>query len=318
MSKKQNNMIWGGLLIILGGLLLLDSLNLIPAFSQKVWAIIFGVTCLLFVGIYFFAGKEQWGWLFPIFISGGLAATAGLSLTNIDSLWIGALFMALISTPFWIVFLLDRNGNWWALIPGWVLAVLTIIILLSETWTGETIGALVMWAISLPFIIVYLRNRSHWWALIPGFIMAGMGLVVLLGTENLEEIMGTFVLLVIALPFFAVYFFVKGQWWAIIPAGILTTLALIVPFAARAEDSIFERQLVAFVMFLGFAVPFAWLWLQRQLYPTSWAKYPAVGLIIAAFVTLAFGQALETGWPIILIAIGAWLLFDNFRQPRLR
>lgn len=318
MSEKRNDLLWGGVLIILGGLLLLDSLNLIPIFSQTVWAVVFGLSCLFFIGAYFYAGKKHWGWLFPIFISGGLTVSAVLNITEVDGLWIGALFMAFISAPFWIIFLLNRKENWWALIPGWVTAVISLIVLASESWPGETIGALVMWSISLPFIIVFLRNRSYWWALIPGFIMAGMGLVVLLSTEDLGVIMGTFVMLVIALPFFGIFFFTKGQWWAIIPAGILTTLGLIIPFAANIEDNTFGGRLVAFVLFMGFSVPFAWLWLQRRLYPTAWAKYPAVGFIAAAFVNLALGGLLETSWPIILIIIGAWLLIDNFRQPKLK
>jgi hypothetical protein len=115
-----------------------------------------------------------------------------------------------------------------------------------------------------------------------------------------------------------VFFFTKGQWWAIIPAGILTTLALIIPFAASAEGNTFTGQLVAFVMFMGFAVPFAWLWLQRGIYPTAWAKYPAVGFVAAAVITLALGRVLESGWPILLIVIGAWLLYDSFHQPKLK
>lgn len=318
MSDKRNNLLWGGALIVLGGLLLLESLNLVPDFSEQVWAVILGVACLFFIGVYVYAGKENWGWLFPIFITGGLAAAAVLSLTEINPLWIGALFMAFVSVPFWVIFLFNTKENWWALIPGWATAVITFVILISEQWTGETIGALVMWSIALPFFLVFLRNREHWWALIPGFIMAGLGIVVLMASGRSGEIIGAFVLLLIALPFFAVYFFTKGQWWAIIPAGILTTLALIVPFAAGLEEDSFAARLTAVVMFLGFSVPFGWLWLQRYRYPTFWAKYPAAGLIVAAVVTLALGTVVGQGWPVILIVIGAWLLYDNFRQPKLK
>ena len=39
MSDRQNGLVWGGILILLGGLLLLDSLNLIPDFPPVVWAV---------------------------------------------------------------------------------------------------------------------------------------------------------------------------------------------------------------------------------------------------------------------------------------
>ncbi len=319
MSNRQNNLIWGIVLIVLGGLFLVETIGLVPEFSQTFWAISLGLACLFFVAVYVYGGAKHWGWLFPIFITGGLALAAGLSLTAINELWIGALFMACISAPFWIVFLLNRQDHWWALIPGWVTAVLTLIILVADQWAGESIGALVMWSIALPFVVVYLRNREHWWALIPGFIMAAMGFVVLLASRNAEAVIGTFVLLVMALPFFAVYFFTKGQWWAIIPAGILTTVAVIVPFATgMADGNTFAGRLVAVVLFLGFAVPFGWLWWRRHVYPTDWAKYPAVGLVITALVTLLFGTVLENSWPIILIVIGGWLLYNNLHRPQLK
>jgi hypothetical protein len=122
-----------------------------------------------------------------------------------------------------------------------------------------------------------------------------------------------------ALPFFAVYFFSKGQWWAIIPAGILTTIALIVPIATGVEDGdTFTGRLVAAILFLGFALTFGWLWWRRDVYPTAWAKYPAVSLIIAAVVTLVFGTIIENVWPVILIVMGGWLLYSNLRQPQLK
>jgi hypothetical protein len=293
-------------------------MGLIPDFSEGVWAVILGAACIFFIAMYLMNGIENWGWLFPIFITGGLALTAVLSLTRINPIWVGAVFMASASVPFWIVYLLNRKEHWWALIPGWATAVLTLIILVSEVWSGEVIGALVMWAIALPFIFVYFRNREHWWALIPGSIMAGLGVVVLMAGRSPEAVIGTFVLLMIAAPFFAVFFFTKGNWWAVIPAGIMATLALIVPFAISVENDSFEARLVAVVMFLGFSLPFGWLWLRRSTYPTTWAKYPAVGFIVAAIVILTFGMVIESSWPIILIVIGVWLLFDNLRQPKLK
>jgi hypothetical protein len=37
MSNKQNNLIWGVVLFILGGLFLVENLGLIPDFSQAMW-----------------------------------------------------------------------------------------------------------------------------------------------------------------------------------------------------------------------------------------------------------------------------------------
>lgn len=318
MSEQRNNMIWGVVLIVFGGLFLVENLGLIPELSEGFWAVSSGLACLCFIAVYIYSGKTHWGWLFPIFITGGLSLAAALSFTAINPLWRGASFMAAVSAPFWIVFLFNRQENWWAVIPGWITAVLTLIILVAEQWAGETIGALVMWSVALPFVAVYLRNREHWWALIPGFIMAGMGVVVLLSSQGAEEVIGTFVLLIMALPFLAVFFFIKGQWWAIIPAGFFVTTALIVPFAAAAEKNDLAGQLIGAFFFMGCAVPFGYLWWRHDMYPTIWAKYPTVGLLAAAVITLALGSILKNSWPVALIVIGIWLLYDNLHQPKLK
>jgi uncharacterized membrane protein HdeD (DUF308 family) len=37
-----------------------------------------------------------------------------------------------------------------------------------------------MFAVAIPFFVVYLRNPKHWWALIPGGITAVIGLSFLI------------------------------------------------------------------------------------------------------------------------------------------
>jgi hypothetical protein len=316
MSNKQNNLVWGVVLFILAGLFLVESLDLIPDFSQAMWMAVLGAVCLFFVVVDFLNGKGNWRWLFPIFITVGLILSAVLSLTTITPIWIGAILMVCISTPFWIVFLFDNKKNWWALLPAWATVALALIISVSEIWTRPMVGALVIWSVALPFIVIFFRYRIHWWATIPGFFVILAGTMVLLVNHSPEETIGTFVLLVLAFPFFAIYFFARN-WWAIIPAGILTTLALLVPFAIGVEDNNQQAQLLSVAMFLGFSIPFAWLWWRRNLFPTAWTKYPVAGLIVAAIITLVPGTVIQSGWLVFVIVIVAWLLYDNLRQPKL-
>ena len=148
--------------------------------------------------------------------------------------------------------------------------------------------------------------------------LAGMGFIVLLGTQNPGEMIGSIVMLVMALPFLAVFYQSKGQSWAIIPAGIFATLALIIPFATAVGEDTLAGRLVAGALFLGFALPFGWLWWRRDQHATNWARYPLAGLLLAAIVSVVFGTVIENSWPIVLIVLGVWLLYDNLRQPRLK
>ncbi|HAY83957.1 MAG TPA: hypothetical protein DCY42_03260 [Chloroflexi bacterium] len=48
---------------------------------------------------------------------------------------------------------------------------------------GLGIPAYVMFAIAIPFLVVYLVNRQNWWALIPGGITGLMGVGFFAGTS---------------------------------------------------------------------------------------------------------------------------------------
>lgn len=318
MKTQQNSWIWGLVLIVLGGLFLLESLGYIPEFAPLVWSAVFAVGSLFFFALCFRNGPNEWPWLFPAMFMGGLAILIALVEAEVVGTWIGAMFMGCLSLPFWVGYLVNRQENWWATIPGWVTAVLTLIILFSSQVEGELIGTFVMWSIALPFFVVYFSNRQHWWALIPGFILGMIGLVVLISSRVRGEWIGTLIMFAIALPFFAVYLYSRKQWWALIPAGIMATIGLIIPFASQIGADETSGQLVAFVLFLGMAAPFAFLWWRQKEYLTDWAKYPAVGLILFALLTLAFGTQVEKVWPVLLIVLGLWLLYSNTHHPKLK
>lgn len=317
MKSKQMNLIWGIVLVLMGLLFLLESIGLIPELSPTIWAVVFGTVSLIFFALYAASGLRYWGWLFPAFIFAGLAGTTYLAVSGADGTIAGAFFMGAVSLPFWLVFLIDRQKNWWALIPGWATAVITIVILLAESTAGEWIGALVMFGIGLPFFIVYLRNREHWWALIPAYVLTVLGFVVLLSTQISGELVGALFLLAVALPFFFVYLRNREHWWALIPAGVLATVALVAYLSGWATTGGWADRGLGSILFLGLSVTFGALWLLRNRYPTEWAKYPAVGLLAAAVVVMAFGAQMEIAWPVVIILIGVWLLVESAQRPRL-
>lgn len=317
MSNKQNNLVWGVVLFILAGLFLVENMGLIAKFPQAMWTAVLAGASLFLVVVYFYNHKGNWRWYFPIFIAGGLFLSAVLSLTTINPIWIGALLMVSLSTPFWIIFLFDKKENWWALLPGWATTALALTIIVSEMWTKEMIGALVIWSVALPFVVSYFRGQIQRLVLIPGFFIILAGAMVLLVSHTAEETIGSFVLLMLAFPFFAIYLFTKN-WWALIPAGVLMTLALVIPFAIGIDANTVESRLLSSAVFLGFTIPFVWLWWRRDIFPTTWTKYPAAGLVAAAVVSLAPGMMIQIRWLTFVIVFGVWLVFDNLRQANLK
>lgn len=324
MSKRRVDLIWGLVLVVLGGLFLGETMGWIPELTAVLWAGIFGVASVMFFVTFLVRGLDEWGWLFPAMATGAVAVIIALAEFGFDGPWLGSLMLWAVSLPFWVVFASNTKANWWTLIPGWVTAVIGFVVLLADRVPGEWIGALIMFAIALPFFVVYLRDRKQWWALIPGFVLSVVGVVVVLSTKAPEEMVGFIMVGAVSLPFFFVYFRSRDNWWALIPAGIIGSVALIALMSALTEGSdLFSgepllSQMQGGLLFLGWAATFGVLWLQRKQYPTGWAKYPAGVLLLMALVFGVLGPQSQTMWAVMLILAGVWLLVDNMRRPTLK
>ena len=313
MRSTYVNILWGVALILGGGLFLAHNLGYFDRFSPQFWMAAFAGASLFFFASYFLSGIRHWGWLFPASMSAALALTIGLSEAGFTDAAIGAPILASIALPFVVAFALNPRQHWWALIPAWVMAVLTLIVLATARLPGEFIAALVLFGIALPFLVVYLVDRSRWWALIPAFTLGVVGLLPLLANHLSGDLMGAFVLLLLALPFLVVYLASPPNWWALIPAGVLGSIGLSLLLSSIEVFGTYWNTLIGALMFLGWAATFGLLWLRRESQPTEWAKYPALIMLAAALVTMVLGSGIQQYWPLALIAVGALVLLNNLR-----
>lgn len=171
--NKNTNWLWGGLLIGLGVIFLLN--QLFPGlFSGIIWGSAFTVAGLVLYGVYR-KNRQHWWVLIPAYISVAVASYIFIGIFRfIPGEFVAAWVMATIGFPFLAVYLLNR-AHWWALIPAYTMAVIGAMIPLTLILNGFQITSYIMFAIAAPFFYVYLRNRAHWWALIPGGVMAALG-----------------------------------------------------------------------------------------------------------------------------------------------
>jgi len=314
MQTKTANAFWAFILIGLGGLLLAQNFGYLDQFGWQFWALTLGALSILFLVLYVLSGVRNWGWLFPGLICGAVASTITLGGLGVSSSVVAAPIMASVGIPFVVAFALSPRQNWWALIPAWVMVVLTLVVTLADRVQGETIGALFMLAIGVPFLLVFVLDRKRWWALIPGGVLAGMSVVVLLATRTSGEIMGSVVLFIMALPFVAVYAAgPQKNWWALIPAGVLGSLAVMVFVITGQSVSDDLGARLSGILFLGVGLTFAILWLQRHSVPTAWAIYPAGAFVILAALAFTLGAGLDLIWPLVLIGVGLVLLLVSLR-----
>ncbi len=318
MKVNRSEIIWGVVLVLAGLFFLGQNMGIVPDLSPILWTLVFGAVSAGFFVTYFTRGKAEWWWLFPAFGSGAIGSIIALSELGLDGNYLGTLFMGAVSLPFWAAYAANRKENWWALIPGWATAVIAAIILLESVLPGEVIGAMVMFGIALPFFIVFLGNREHWWALIPAGVLSVIGVVVLISAFASGEFIGALVMFGIALPFAFLFLRNREHWWALIPAGVMGTIGVIVLLAGLSLPGALEGRLIGGALFLGWALTFAVLWWMYPSQPTAWAKYPAVGLGAIALLIAIFGDVMDVIWPLAIIGVGIWLIYDNRKQPKLK
>jgi hypothetical protein len=316
MKTRYDNIFWGILLILAAGLTLAQQEGWIgiDVLSTQFWMIAFGVAGLIFFIRYLLAGWRFWSWLFPACIFTALVGITWLADSGYREPWAVTPLFAAMVIPFFVAFAIDFRKNWWALIPSFSLSVLCLVIVFGDRIPGEVIGASFMYAIAIPFAIVYLVNRKNWWALIPAFTMAVFGTMILLSMVT-GLWAGAFITIAIAAVFFYIYFKQPQTWWALLPAGILGSIGINALLTSPVLGKFAQSSFPGAVLFLGWAATFGWLWQQREKYPTAWARVPAMIAGIVAIVLLAVGSLTEFGLVTALIVGGLVLIYFGLR-PR--
>ena len=316
MKPKITSVFWGLILVLGGALFLVVNLGYIHSASPTFWMAIFACLGGLFLVSYFLNGIQHWGWLFPALIFGALALTIGLSEAGVQDGLTAAPILLSVALPFGVAFALKPRQRWWALIPAWVMAAVTGIVLLSGQIQGELMGTFVLYAIALPFFVVFFVNRANQWALIPGGILAVVGLFPLLATRLNGSLMGAAVLLLIALPFLLVFLWSPKNWWALIPAGILGGVGAGLLLLGSGPEIESRANLMNSLMFFVWAAAFGVLWLLRGTRPTAWAKYPAGVMAVIGVIMLAVGGSTGIILPLLLVAAGAVMVAINLLPKR--
>jgi len=122
--------------------------------------------------------KEGWWALIP----GGILAAWGVG-SFLGELGLPGAIVSLVgflgsAAPFLFIFMLNRKNNWWALIPGGIMAFMSLVTVLESALGEQWIAPLILLGIALVFLGVFVVNRTNWWALIPAGVLALVGVGV--------------------------------------------------------------------------------------------------------------------------------------------
>jgi hypothetical protein len=152
-----------------------------------------------------------------------------------------------------------------------------------------------------------MRDMSGW---LPGVILIAVG--VTLFAIQLLHLDGDVIVLVIGL-IFAIAFAATRRYGLLVPAGILTGLGA----GIVLEDLGVMGEPVALGLGLGFLAIYAGDVLTSGARASGrwWPLIPGAILTVIAAAESTFGaegaRLIQQGWPILLIAAGAWILLRS-------
>ena len=215
---------------IFGGLAAVVALAETGTDNASVASPLFFGLLLPFIAAYLTDRSRNWWAMIP----GGVMLFLGLTTLLVDTVngeWIGALFLFLIALSFFVVYLNDR-ARIWALIVAYIIGVLSIAPMLAAG--GETAayyGPIFLFAVALPFFILYFRSVDNWWAIIPAGAVTTAGIVAALAIAGLirNENEGGFanaIMMSGLAATFAVVWLRHDRQWARIATIILIVLAV--------------------------------------------------------------------------------------------
>ena len=233
---------WGWLFPagVFGGLAVTVVLATNNANSAAVASPLFFGLLIPFVAAYLTDRTRNWWALIP----GGVMLFLALVTLLVDSTsgeWIGSLFLFLIGLSFLVVYLNNRTRTW-ALLVAYIMGVLSIApAMASGGETAAYYGSVFLFAVALPFFIVYFRSAENWWAIIPAGVLTTLALITGFAVAGWirNESQGGYAnaLLMGGLAAtFAVVWLRDAKPWAKIVTIVLAALAVAsVLFAARSE-----------------------------------------------------------------------------------
>jgi hypothetical protein len=200
MKRSTGTSLVGLLLICAGALFLLQNFGIANFVTGTIWALLFALAGLVFVGV-FALNRENWWAVIPGFTLLGLAALIGIStlFPTLSGPAASLLFLA-IGLSFWVIYATHRE-NWWAVIPGGTMITLAVIIAISAGPggnEGQWVPTILFLGLAATFGLVYFlptpQGRMKW-ALWPASILAVMGVLMTAFLGQLAGILWPLVLI---------------------------------------------------------------------------------------------------------------------------
>lgn len=190
MSSSTKRIFFGAGLILIGGLFLAQQLL---GLEIKLGAVIIGVLFALGAAAFLFVmlqRRENWWAAIPGMTLLGLAVliSFGSLFPKFFDRFGGSIFLGSIGLAFLIV-LLMKHENWWAVIPMGVLFTLALVAGVGDSLGGWAVSAILFLGIAVTFAAIGLMpvGRNEKWPWIPAGICGAIGTCFMLFSSQMME-----------------------------------------------------------------------------------------------------------------------------------
>ncbi|MCU0493297.1 MAG: hypothetical protein MUD01_17060 [Chloroflexaceae bacterium] len=201
MKRYDGRMLLGVGLMLLGALLLLQTVGIIPVLPNLIWAAISAGGGVLFLGVFLRDHRHWWG-LIPGFILLGLGITIGLEdMGDWGDTFGGMVFLSMMGLGFWAVYF-TKTQRWWAIIPGGVLVTLGFVAGLAETIADAEIGWVFFLGMAATFGLVAVAptpQGQQRWAFYPAAGLLVLALVTMASVGSWLNLLWPLVLIGVGL-----------------------------------------------------------------------------------------------------------------------
>lgn len=190
MSSSTKRIFFGAGLILVGGLFLVQQLlGLDVHLGSLIIGAIFGVGAAAFLYVMSLR-RENWWAAIPGMTLLGLAILicCGQLFPNFIDRFGGSIFLGSIGIAFLIVMLL-KHENWWAVIPMGVLFTLALVAGVGNSLGGWAVAAILFLGIALTFAAIGFMpiGRNEKWPWIPAGICGVIGTCFMLSSSQMMK-----------------------------------------------------------------------------------------------------------------------------------
>jgi hypothetical protein len=186
-KQTKQSLVWGGLFILIGLMALGETFT---DLGPWIWVGGLAVAGTGVYALYSTDKSEKWMLVVSYALETVAALIALLTLKILPAALIPTFVLLNIAIPFLIIYFQGDRKKWGLLIPVYILVAVSVMVpmIIKGFLDGILVAAYVLFAVAIPFFVVYFRNSKNWWALIPGIITAIVGFSFLIAENRLKYI----------------------------------------------------------------------------------------------------------------------------------